>query len=306
MARAGSSSKDPRITRLFRDSGRADAVLLGYPDDRGVVAGGGRPGAAQGPSELRRTLAEYGTTWNLAAGDDLERLRLRDAGDVDPASGHTGIADAVATAFGTAGAVIGVGGGHDCTFGALIGASRALEGPLGGVSVDAHLDARPVEDGQVTSGNPFRLAIEEPAKVLDPARFTVLGADPRAGTRGSQEFVTDRGGQIVTRRQLGRMGAGETMIRALNRGGPGPLFVSVDLDVLAAAHAPGVSAPSPDGLSPREALDLVYEAGADPRVVYFDIMELNPSVDPAGLTARLSAALLVEFLHGLAARRKAE
>ena len=115
-----------------------------------------------------------------------------------------------------------------------------------------------------------------------------------------------RGAEIVTRRQLGRTGAGESMIRALDRGGSGPLFVSLDLDVLAAAHAPGVSAPSPDGLSPREALDLVYEAGADPRVIYFDLMELNPSVDPAGLTARLAAALLVEFLHGLAIRHRAE
>jgi len=306
MSPVESSSKDPRITRLFRDSGRVDAVLIGFPDDRGVVAGGGRPGAAQGPSELRRTLAEYGTTWNLAAGDDLERLRLRNAGDVEPAAGHGGIADAVEEAFGAAGVVIGLGGGHDCTYGALLGARRAVGAPVGGVSVDAHLDARPIEDGRVTSGNPFRLAVDDPTGVLDPSRFTVLGADPRAGTRATQEFLTSRGAEIVTRRQLGRMGAGEAMISALDRGGPGPLFVTLDLDVLAAAHAPGVSAPSPDGLSPREALDLVYEAGAHPRVIYFDIMELNPTVDPAGLTARLAAALLVEFLHGLAVRQKAE
>lgn len=306
MASAGPSSKDPRITKLFCDSGRVDAVLLGFPDDRGVVAGGGRPGAAQGPSELRRTLAEYGTTWNLAAADGLERLRLRNAGDVDPAGGHMAIAEAVEAAFGTAQVVIGMGGGHDCTFGALLGARRRLGAPLGGVSVDAHLDARPVEGGRMTSGSPFRLAIEDSAAMLDPSRFTVLGADPRAGTRATQEFLMIRGVEIVTRRQLGRMGAGEAMIRALDRGGAGPLFVSLDLDALAAAHAPGVSAPSPDGLSPREALDLVYEAGADPRVVYFDIMELNPSVDPAGLTSRLAAALLVEFLHGLAARNRGE
>lgn len=299
---------DPRISRLLRATGPADAMLLGFPDDRGIVAGGGRAGAKEGPAALRAALREYGTTWNLASGDDLEQLRLVDGDDVAVRGGieetHHAIADAVASALKIAEVVMAIGGGHDGTYGALLGMSRALPGPLGGVNVDAHLDVRPVRDGLVTSGTPFRRAIEDPRVGLSASRFTVLGADPRAGTRGSHAFLVDGGGGVVTRRQVARQGAAEALGEALARAGDGPLFVSFDLDVIAAAHAPGVSAPSPDGLSPREALDLVYEAGADSRVRYFDLVELSPPHDPQGLTARLAAALFVEFLHGLASRRR--
>ncbi len=305
---ASGKGRDPRISRLVQEHGPVDAVLLGYPDDRGIAAGGGRTGAAQGPAALRAALLEYGTTWNLAASDDLERLSLADGGDVtaqqDTPGYHRAVAEAVEEGFAMASVLIGIGGGHDCTYGGLLGTSRALGGQLGGVNIDAHLDVRPITDNRITSGSPFRLAIEDPAAGLDPARFSVLGADPRAGTRGSHAFLSERGGHVVTRRQLGTRGADEVMAEALAIAGSGPIFVSLDLDALAAAHAPGVSAPSPDGLSPREALDLVFVAGADPRVRYFDIVELSPPHDPSGLTARLAAALLVEFLHGLAARIK--
>jgi len=80
------------------------------------------------------------------------------------------------------------------------------------------------------------------------------------------------------------------------------LFVSFDLDVLDAAHAPGVSALNPAGWNVREAEAWVRACGADPRVRCFDLMELNPAHDPDGRTARAAAHLFLSFLQGFAQR----
>ena len=80
------------------------------------------------------------------------------------------------------------------------------------------------------------------------------------------------------------------------------LFVSFDLDVLDAAHAPGVSALNPAGWNVREAEAWVRACGADPRVRCFDLMELNPAHDPDGRTARVAAHLFLSFLQGFAQR----
>lgn len=80
------------------------------------------------------------------------------------------------------------------------------------------------------------------------------------------------------------------------------LFASFDLDVLDAAHAPGVSATNPAGWTVREAEAWVRACGRDRRVRCFDVMELNPRFDEDGRTARVAAHLLLTFLAGLAER----
>jgi len=87
------------------------------------------------------------------------------------------------------------------------------------------------------------------------------------------------------------------------RRGTGNRFVSFDLDVLDAAHAPGVSAPNPAGWSTREAERAVLACGADARVRCFDLMELCPTHDEGDRTARVAAHLFLAFLAGFAARR---
>jgi formiminoglutamase len=79
-------------------------------------------------------------------------------------------------------------------------------------------------------------------------------------------------------------------------------FVSLDLDVFNAAHAPGVSALNPSGLTPREIEGVVSAAGRNAAVSCFDIMELNPDFDPDGRTARLAAHMFLVFLRGLGSR----
>jgi formiminoglutamase len=79
---------------------------------------------------------------------------------------------------------------------------------------------------------------------------------------------------------------------------PGACFLSIDLDGLDAAFAPGVSAPSPFGLPVQHAARLADAAGRHPRFIHFDIMELSPPHDVGGLTARVAALLFLSFVGG--------
>ena len=82
------------------------------------------------------------------------------------------------------------------------------------------------------------------------------------------------------------------------------LFVSIDLDVFAAAYAPGVSAPGTEGLTAEEGRALAYEAGRAAKVRLFELMELSPPHDTDNRTSRLAALLLHAFLAGVAQRQQ--
>jgi arginase family enzyme len=196
-----------------------------------------------------------------------------------------------------------IGGGHDLTFATVAALARHTGGPLGGVSIDAHLDVRPVRDGRITSGTPFRRALEAFPSFAGE-RFVVLGPHGNRNARAHVEWLRARGGQILTLAEARRLGATAAMETALARaaGGDAALFVSLDIDAAAQAFAPGCSAPSADGFAPGELLTFAFLAGRHPRVACFDVMEVNPRFDHDDRTAALAAAAIVQFLFGVADR----
>jgi formimidoylglutamase len=259
-------------------------ALLGIPDDTGVELNHGRPGAVQGPAALRQALVRYGAA---SPADGAALPRVFDAGDVVPAPSleqtHERITEAAGRLLDMGLLPIAVGGGHDCTF-AFVRAVAGKFGALTGVYLDAHLDVRP-EPG---SGMSFRALIEGGMA----RRLICIGADPLSNAREHAEYFRARGGEIAV------------------RGGFDPRrwpedehqFVSLDMDVLDMAYAPGVSAMNPCGMTPGEVGEIVAAAGACPRVRCFDVMELSPPHDEGGRTARLAAHLLLRFLQGFGRR----
>jgi formimidoylglutamase len=277
-------------------------ALLGLPDDTGVRLNGGRPGAAEGPRAFREALARFGTTWDLAAGRPLA-APVVDAGDVEPVPGdgeaalletHARVETAVAALQAAGCITVGIGGGHDLTLPCVTAVARRRGRALGGVVLDAHLDVRE----RVGSGMPFRRLITDGH--LDPRAFLELGLGRFANDRGDHEWLRAQGATLIWLEMLqdGRLPMSEVLGRALG-GGAG--FVSIDLDGIDGAFAPGVSAPAPAGVAVRDACALAEAAGRDPRVLHFDIMELCPPHDIAARTARVAAFL---FLHFVAGRRE--
>jgi formimidoylglutamase len=277
-------------------------ALLGLPDDTGVRLNFGRPGAQAGPAAFRAALAGFGTSFDLAQGRDLEAL-LFDAGDVEPAAGsdaaalletHARIETAARQLHELGMVVIGVGGGHDLSLPTLTACSKHAGAALGGVNVDAHLDVRE----RVGSGMPFRRLIE--GGFLDPRRFVELGLNRFANERADVEWLRSRGAELVLVQDVLAGGLQAPHLSRAFTGGLG--FLSIDLDGLDGAVAPGVSAKNPLGLRVEHAAELAEAAGARSEVRHFDVMELCPAQDVDGRTARVAAYLFLCFVAGFARR----
>jgi formiminoglutamase len=279
------------------NAGRVVA-MIGHADDRAVVNGRGRPGAAQGPSELRRHLSR------LTPGGDAElaRISIHDLGDATADLGsveevHAAIEDAAHEVLRTGGCVLLLGGGHDGAYASHSALLRATTGAVHAVNVDAHLDVRPLRDGLITSGTPFRRLAE---RWGDRYALVELGIQPQHNALAHREWAAARG---ITIRPLDQIrGKVADAFAASLRGTAEAVAVSLDLDAVEAATAPGVSAPCPDGLTAAELYACARLAGRDRRVRVLDVMELAPALDVDGRTARLGAAAIWHFLAGMAER----
>jgi formimidoylglutamase len=278
--------------------------LLGLPDDTGVKLNHGRPGAAQGPAAFRQALASFGTAWDGYCERPLN-VQVFDAGDIQPARGvtedalletHARVERAVLEMHRLGLVPVCVGGGHDLTLPAVTALARYTGAAVGGISLDAHLDVRP-EPG---SGMAFRCLIE--FRRLDPRKFAVVGLGRFSNEASHVRWLKNQGARLFFADSVldGRFRV--KPLKAVLTKVPAA-FVSIDLDGIDSAAAPGVSALNPMGVTVRDAATLAQAAGADRRVRHFDLMELSPPHEPSGRTARVAAFLFLSFVAGFASRR---
>lgn len=276
------SSKFASLIRSKPDG--CQIALIGLPDDTGVGLNNGRLGAKEGPAAFRKALAKYGVA--QPAGWDWPTVF--DAGDVDVVPGdlhetHRRVSIAVKSLLDLGLFPIAIGGGHDLTF-PFVRAVAEHFGPLDGIYFDAHLDVRET-DG---SGMPFRKLLETGAA----KSLRIHGFDPMSNSSDHVAYFQSHGGHIDI----------DTSPEDLWPNGDA--FVSLDLDVIDAAFAPGVSAMNPCGWSPEYTTRWVREAGLNPNVQCFDIMELSPPYDRDDRTARIAARMFLTFLRGFRERSK--
>jgi arginase len=239
-------------------------------------------GAAAAPAAIRAALAsDHG---NSAAENGLELgtdIDFRDSGDLplaedgaDPAL----IRDAFAAAAREGAVPIALGGDHMVTF-PIVQGLAAVHGPLGVLHFDAHPDLYDDFGGDPLShASPF-------ARIMEAGLATrLVQVGIRTLNRHCREQADRFGVEIVEMRHFA---AGQVPIPEA------PLYVSIDLDALDPAFAPGVSHHEPGGLSVRELLAVLHRV---PRaVVGADIVEYNPARDVNGVTAVLAAKLVREL-----------
>jgi formiminoglutamase len=284
--------------------GAPGVALLGFASDAGVRRNRGRPGAAEGPTALRRMLASL--AWH--GGDDA---RLYDAGDVvcegdalEDAQSVYG--DRLAALLRAGHFPIGLGGGHEIAWAAYQGIARALAGDprlerLGIVNFDAHLDLRvPPTPGRGTSGTPFLQIAEARQAAGLEFRYLCFGASEAANTPALFDRAADLGAEVVHDVDAGGPAAESALQRFIEASSA--VYLTFCLDALPPAVAPGVSAPSGLGVALHCAVALLRSALAvcghgEPgsRLLLADIAELNPTHDPDGRTARTAARLVFEL-----------
>ncbi len=276
-----------------------DIAVVGVPFDGGTSY---RPGARFGPAAVRqgsRLLRPY----NPAQGSlPFALAQVVDAGDIPctPFSAEEAVAQIEAGAgalLERGGRLVAIGGDHTIAL-PLLRATARRHGPLALVHFDAHLDTWDTYFGQrFTHGTPFRRAWEE--GLLRTERSVHVGL---RGPLYSDTDLSDDAGmgfEQITTDDVATRGVSEVVEQVLGRVGDAALYVSVDIDVLDPAHAPGTGTPEAGGLTSRELLALVR--GMEPAsVVGADVVEVSPAYDHAEITAVAAAHVLYELITLLA------
>jgi len=245
-------------------------------------------GAALAPPAIRAALRSPSTNLTTESGVDLgEDRRFKDAGDLEIPEGAgalEAVERGVARVLDEGTRVLALGGDHAVTYPVL--RAHALRYPgLTLVHLDAHPDLYDVFEGdRLSHACPFARILEERlVSRLVQAGIRTLNAPQRAQ---AERFGVERIEMKDWRP--------DTAVAAR-----GPVYVSIDIDVLDPAFAPGVSHPEPGGLSVRDVIGFLHRLQG--RVVGADVVELNPSRDPDGLTARVAAKLVKELAGRLLA-----
>ncbi len=284
---------DPRIGQLLTASPeKADVVIVGFPSDEGVRRNGGRVGAAQGPAAIRQALYKLTPGMNGELASVLPRTA--DLGDVpvtgDLEADQERLADAIAPHLARGAVPIILGGGHETSYGHFLAYTR-IGNRVAILNWDAHPDVRPLKDGKGHSGSPFRQALEHPSGLCET--YTVAGLNPATVAAAHVHYLRERGCAFW---------ADDCHHAPVNDRIRSDTFVSIDLDVIEQAAAPGVSAPNGWGIMNMEAFGAAERVGRNPHVRSFDVVELCPPLDLDGRTARVAARIVWEFLRGLAER----
>ncbi len=291
-----------RLPRLDQVD-RADIVVAGIPFDSGVSY---RPGARFGPNHIRessRLLRPYNPALDVSP---FELVQVADAGDV--AVNPFNIGEAIdtiqqaaldLTADGTR--LVTLGGDHTISL-PLLRAAAERHGPVALLHFDAHLDTWDTYFGaEYTHGTPFRRAFEE--GIIDTEALSHVGT--RGPLYGKKDLEDDRrfGFGIVTSADVYRQGVDEVVAKLRDRIGNRPLYISIDIDVLDPAHAPGTGTPEAGGMTSRELLEIL-RGFVGLNLIGADVVEVAPVYDHAEITGIAAAHVAYDLVSLLALREQ--
>lgn len=287
----------------LRDVPYCDVAILGIPFDSGTSY---RPGARFGPQAIRQASRHLRTNFHPAYDTEpFKTIQVADAGDVgcNPFNIEEAIAQIEAAAdelFNKAPVIVSLGGDHTIAL-PLLRSVNKVAGQVALVHFDAHLDTWDTYFGApYTHGTPFRRAAEE-ALFKDDASIHV-------GIRGPlysrEDLIEDAemGFKVVHCDELQSHGVEHVVKRIRDRVGDNPLYLSIDIDVLDPAHAPGTGTPEIAGLTSRELVGIIRGLQGL-KLVAADIVEVSPAYDHAEITSLAAATIAFEMINLIACQR---
>lgn len=295
VPRYAGASTFARIPEV-RDVNWCDVAIVGIPFDTGV---GYRPGARFGPMAIRQASRHLRPQYHPELKiEPLKLLQVADCGDVacNPFDIRTAV-DEIETAavklLKQAGALISLGGDHTIAL-PLLRAVNQIWGPVALIHFDAHLDTWDTYmNAPYTHGTPFRRAAEEGLFRED--------SSIHVGIRGpvfSDEDLKDDarlGFQTVRCSDIDKYGVSEIIERIRRLVGDLPVYLSIDIDVLDPAFAPGTGTPELAGLTSRE-LTTLLRGLRSLNIISADVVEVAPAYDAAEVTALAAATIVFEII----------
>jgi agmatinase len=280
-------------------------AIIGAPIDELVSD---RPGARFGPRGIRAASAPPGRHLEAQI-DAFAELRVVDYGDApvvpaDPLRSHAALERTVGEVLAAGAIPVMLGGDHSIAEPDMR-ACAAVHGPLGLVHFDAHTDTgESVFGSDHSHGTPMYRLVRD--GLVDGSRYVQIGL--RGYWPGEREFDWQREHDITSlfMHDVRAIGIAEVVGRTIGRLGPGPTFLSVDVDVLDPSVAPGTGTPEPGGMSSGDLLWAVRALASELEIVGMDIVEVIPTgVGSADITALVAERVVREALTGIAVRRAA-
>lgn len=272
--------------------------IIGFKSDEGVRRNNGRPGAADGPDEIRTHFAR------MPLHVDAKQVVVADLGDVSVLDGDLETAQERFRGMVCnlhayhAAHTIGLGGGHEIAYPHMMGLSEAYpHSSIGILNLDAHFDLRPYKEVGSTSGTPFLQIHDQLRAARRPFRYLALGIQHQSNAPALFDTARTLQAGFVTAADIVSStdwrASLDTFLAESDL-----VYLSLDMDVFHSHAAPGVSAPNGLGLPVWLVHQIVLRILKSGKVKAFDIAELNPTYDDsARSTARLAASFLHTFIH---------
>jgi agmatinase len=291
-------TQDPALLRGF------DVAIVGAPTDDLVSD---RPGARFGPRAIRAASCPPGPHLETKV-DAFADLRIVDYGDApvlpaDAARTHSAIEATVGEVVDAGLIPIVLGGDHSIAE-PDIRACAKPHGSVGLIHFDTHTDTGTQVYGvEVSHGTPMYRLVRD--GIVDPTRYVQIGL--RGYWPGETELAwqAERGITSFFMHDVRDLGISAVVRRATDVVGDGPVFLTVDVDVLDPAFAPGTGTPEPGGMTSAELLGAVREVALHVDLVGADVVEVIPTaVGSADLTALVADRIVREILTGIALRRR--
>lgn len=300
------------ITALsdLEEAKNAEVVILGVPLSRSSISASG---ASEFPDAFRRSW-RYFATYNLEDDVDLSEMMALDAGDVpmhvtNIGRCHENIVEASTLLHQQFlnSIICAIGGDHSIT--AMMVKGIKKEKPtetIGILQFDTHFDLRDLSDNGPSNGTPMRNLIE--SGVVEGCNMYNIGLHGFFNTKDLKQFADEKGVNYFTLRSARRKGIENLVQHCLEElsSKVDTIYLTVDMDVLDIAYAPGVPASTPGGMTTEELLEGVLTAGRHPKVKAMDIVCLDPLKDTlVQPTVKLGTHVFLTFLTGVILRQSA-
>ena len=281
-----------------------DVAIVGAPMDDLVSD---RPGARFGPRAIRAASCPPGPHLESKV-DAFEALKIVDFGDAavlpaDAVRSHEAILELVGQVHDTGALPVVLGGDHSIAE-PTIRAAAARHGPVGLVHFDTHTDTgREVFGVELSHGTPMFRLVE--AGTIDPARYVQIGL--RGYWPGEREFAwqAEHGITSLFMHDVRELGIEEVVGRTIGIVGDGPVYLTVDVDVLDPAFAPGTGTPEPGGMMSADLLWACRAVAQELQLVGAEVVEVIPTAPGSSdVTALVADRIVREILNGIALRRR--
>ncbi|HEX7065940.1 MAG TPA: formimidoylglutamase [Bacillales bacterium] len=274
--------------------------ILGAPLSKPSIS---HSGAAEAPGAIRKALSSY-ATYAIEDELDLKSVRLYDLGDVqmhvtDLIESQLRIEKTYLEVFQSNPAMIPIvlGGDHSISRPSIKAFSEA-KGTVGVIQFDAHHDLRNLKDGGPSNGTPFRGLIE--SGILKGEHLVQIGLRSFSNSREYHDYGKAHGVTIYTMKDVRERKITDILqdsIEALQEK-VDCIYVSVDMDVLDQAYAPGCPAIGPGGMDSQTLLEGIEFLGRQSTVLGIDVVEIDPTLDFRNMTSRVAAHVILNFILG--------